>query len=199
MPILIVAYPLLVHLSALRHDLWLQLAALICLAAIPLYSRLRIGRVGAWLLLLALAGLLYALTFIVGGGQYALFIPPVLLPAALGTVFGESLLPGRTALITRVARASRGGDLPLELAHYTRGVTLVWTLALFALALTSIVLAAFAPLRTWSVFTNFISYLILGALFPLEYLWRRWRYPAFEHPGFWDYLKLVARTNYRKI
>src|SRR5262245_40336892 len=106
MPVLIVAYPLLVHLSALRHDLRLQLAALICLAAIPLYSRLRVGRIGAWLLFLAVVALLYALTFVVGGGQYALFIPPVLLPAALGMVFGESLLPGRTALITRVARAS---------------------------------------------------------------------------------------------
>ena len=38
----------------------------------------------------------------------------------------------------------------------------------------------------------------LGVMFPLEYLWRRWRYRRFEHPGFWAHIKLIARTDYRK-
>src|ERR1700752_2871694 len=152
----------------------------------------------ACLLILGLAAALYGLSF-VGGGQYALFIPPVALPAALGMLFGESLLPGRTALITRIARASRGGMLPPDLARYTRGVTMAWTAVLFALALTALMLALWAPLNVWSVFTNLVSYLILAALFPLEYLWRRLRFRHLEHPGFVGYVKLLARTNYRKV
>lgn len=198
MPVLIIAYPLLAHLATIRHDARLQWAALACLAAIPLYARLRAGRPGAWLLWLALAAALYGLVF-AGGGQYALFLPPVLLPAALGLLFGESLLRGRTPLITRVARAARGGSLPPELAQYTRRVTLMWTLLLSSLALTAAALALLAPLHAWSLFTNLVSYLILAAVFPLEYGWRRWRHRRFEHPGFWDYVKLVARTDYRRL
>ena len=70
---------------------------------------------------------------------------------------------------------------------------------LFGLALTAATLALTGPLQAWSVFTNFVSYAILGAMFPLEYAWRRWRYRRLEHPGFWDHLKLVARINYRKV
>ena len=198
MPILIVAYPLLAHLATMRHSLWLQWAALICLVAIPLYPQLRAPSPGAWALWLAIVAGLYGLVFL-GGGQYALFLPPVFLPVALGMLFGESLLRGRTPLITRVARAARGGHLPPELARYTRGVTMFWAALLFTIALTAALLALFAPLHTWSVFTNLVSYLILGAVFPLEYVLRRWRHHDIEHPGFWDYLKLVTRINYRKV
>lgn len=197
MPVLLIAYPLLAHLATLRHDLHLQWAALAVLAAVPLYRGLRGGRFGAWALWLALVAALYGLVFF-GGGQYALFLPPVILPAALGMLFGESLLRGRTPLIARVARASRGGSLPPELARYTRQVTLMWTLLLFGLAVSAAALALFASLEAWSLFANLISYLILAAAFPLEHLWRRWRHRQFEHPGFVDYLKLVVRTNYRK-
>jgi uncharacterized membrane protein len=198
MPLLIVAYPVLAHLATLRHDPWLQWAALSVLVAIPLYERLRGGRLVAWLIWAGVCAGLWVLVF-AGGGQYALFLPPVLLPMALGLLFGESLLPGRTPLITRVARAARGGSLPSELALYTRRVTMLWTAVLFGTGVTAGLLAWLAPLPAWSLFTNLWSYVILAAVFPLEYAWRRWRYRQFEHPGFWDHLKLVARTNYRRV
>jgi uncharacterized membrane protein len=197
MLVLIVAYPLLSHLATMRHNLWLQWAALICLVAIPLFPQMRAASPPAWGWWLGISAALYGLVF-VGGGQYALFLPPVLLPAALGMLFGESLLPGRTPLISRVARAARGGHLAPELMHYTRRVTAAWAGLLFALALTAALLALFAPLHAWSVFANLVSYVILGLAFPLEYLWRRWRYRQYEHPGFWAHIKLIARTNYRK-
>lgn len=198
MPLLIIAYPLLAHLATVRHDLWLQWAALVCLAAVPLFQPMRDGRAVALFGWLAISGVLYLLVF-AGGGQYALFIPPILLPTAMGMLFGESLLAGRTPLITRVARAARGGSLPPELALYTRQVTRLWTGLLLGIALVSATLALWAPLHAWSLFTNLISYLILGCVFPVEYAWRRWHYRQFDHPGFWDYLKLVARINYRRI
>jgi uncharacterized membrane protein len=198
MPLLILAYPLLAHLATAMQDLRLQWAALTMLAAIPFYERLRGVQPGAWAVWLCIAAALYGLVFL-GGGQYALFIPPVLLPAAAGMLFGESLLPGRTPLITRIARAARGGSLPAELAGYTRRVTVLWTILLFSISLVSAALALFAPLHIWSLFTNMICYLILGAMFPAEYVWRRWRHRGVDHPGFWTYLRQVARINYRKV
>ncbi|HZP11210.1 MAG TPA: hypothetical protein VFB36_02180 [Nevskiaceae bacterium] len=197
MLLLVIAYPLLSHLATVRQNLWLQWAALICLVAIPLYPQMRAMSPPAWGWWLGISAALYGLVFF-GGGQYALFLPPVLLPIALGMLFGESLLPGRTPLITRIARAARGGHLAPELAHYTRMVTMAWTALLFTIAASAALLAIFAPLHAWSLFTNLISYVILGVAFPLEYLWRRIRYRHLEHPGFVAHIKLIARTNYRK-
>ncbi|MGH8462000.1 MAG: ketosynthase [Stenotrophobium sp.] len=198
MPVLILAYPILVHLAVLLHQPLLQWLALCCLAAVPLYGGLRHARLRSWLLFAVLAALLYLLARS-GGGKYALFLPPVLLPAVSAWFFGRSLQAGQTPLITRIARATRSDELPPELVTYTRHVTELWTLALAGIGLLSIMLAIFAPLPLWSLFTNFINYLILAALFPLEYLYRRIRYRRLPHAGFVSYVRDVARINYRKL
>jgi uncharacterized membrane protein len=63
----------------------------------------------------------------------------------------------------------------------------------------SLLLAVFAPMPLWSLFTNFINYLLLAALFPLEYLYRRIRYQHLPHTGFIGYLRDVSRINYRRL
>ena len=176
----------------------LQWLALCCLVAIPLYQGLRAGRIQSWLLFIVLATALLLLTR-AGGGRYVLFIPPVILPAIGAWFFGRSLRAGEVPLITRIARASRADAMPAELVSYTRGVTWLWTLTLSGMALLSVALAAFAPMELWSLFTNFLNYLILGAIFPLEYLWRRLRFRHLEHPGFIGHIRMIARTNYRKL
>lgn len=198
MPVLILAYPLLVHLAVMLHLPLLQWLALCCLVAIPLYPRLRNGVGWSWLIYFSLVGFLLLLT-LAGGGRFALFIPPVLLPAVAAWFFWRSLRTGEIPLITRIARASRGGTLPPELLPYTRGVTWLWTFTLASLTLLSVALAIFAAPELWSLFTNFLNYLILAAIFPLEYLWRRLRFRHLEHPGFVGYIRMVATINYRKL
>ncbi|HWU67827.1 MAG TPA: hypothetical protein VN046_03045 [Stenotrophobium sp.] len=198
MPVLILAYPILVHLAVLLHQPLLQWLALCCLVAVPLYAGLRHARWRSWLAYLLLVALLYMLARS-GGGRYALFLPPVLLPAVAAWFFGRSLRSGQVPLITRIARATRDGALPPELADYTRRVTLLWALALGGIGLLSLLLAVFAPMPLWSLFTNFINYLLLAALFPLEYLYRRIRYRHLQHTGFIGYLRDVSRINYRRL
>lgn len=198
MPVLILAYPILVHLAVLLHQPLLQWLALCCLVAVPLYAGLRHARWRSWLAYLLLVALLYMLARS-GGGRYALFLPPVLLPAVAAWFFGRSLRSGQVPLITRIARATRDGALPPELADYTRRVTLLWALALGGIGLLSLLLAVFAPMPLWSLFTNFINYLLLAALFPLEYLYRRIRYQHLPHTGFIGYLRDVSRINYRRL
>lgn len=197
MPALVVAYPLLVHLGIILHQPLLQWLALCCLVAIPLYPSLRRFEARAWLLLLALIAALYGLTRS-GGGRYVLYLPPVLLPLVAAWFFGRSLRSGEVPLVTRIARATRDDELPAELVAYTRGVTWLWTLVLCGMALLSLGLALFAAPEIWSLFTNLLNYVILAAVFPLEYLWRRIRYRHLEHPGFIRYIRKVASTNYRR-
>ena len=92
-------------------------------------------------------------------------------------LFGGSLLPGRTPVVTRIARAARGPLSP-ELLQYTRIVT--WTWAAFAglQLLGSAVLLTFAPPAIWSLFVNGLdmpAMLILGGG---EYAYRRYRFRA---------------------
>ena len=192
LPILLaLAYPLLLHASVIYADSRLAFAALACLSAVALYVPLAQRRAWAWLLLgavLAALGLLQSS----GHGAVASYLPSLAIPAALGLLFGSSPRPGREALITGIARFARKAQMPAELERYTRRLTLVWT-GMFALMFTvALLLIVLQQWRLWSLVTNFISYLLVGALFFVEYWYRRWRFPQHEHGGFIEHIRTVA-------
>lgn len=197
MPIMLLAYPLLVHLAVLRQAPWLEWLALVLLCAIPQVRSLRAGRPGNWLLLMALAALLYVLVR-AGGGMVVLFIQPVLIPATLAAVFAGSLRRGQVPLVTRMAQMI-GGPLEPEVRVYTRQVTWLWVWVLALLAATDLGLALFAAPPVWSLFSNFLSYVLVGLVFAIEYGYRRLRFPAHDHPAFVDYMRRVLRTDYRAV
>ena len=197
MPALILSYPVLSHLSVALHQTLLEWLALVVLCAVPQYAALRAGRARNWLLLAALAGLLYLLTQ-AGGGIYVLLLPPVVLPAMAASFFIGTLRAGQVPLVTRMAAAERG-VLPPELLSYTRNVTLFWAWLLSSQALAAILLGLFAPRYWWSLYTNFISYAVLGAGFVLEYGYRRLRFRHLPHSSFIGFMRSLLRTNYRAV
>ncbi len=184
---LVLAYPLLTHAAIWLHKPSLQWAALTVLVAISIYDALKHKRLWAWLLLPGLSAALYGLVQL-GGGIYALFLQPILLPAAMFTMFVTSLRPGSVPLITRFATAVRG-TLPDDLACYTRKLTFWWSVAFALLALSATSLAVFASHQLWSVMANFVHYLFLGAIFLGEYLYRLRKFQHLEHPGFFAYVR----------
>ncbi len=192
---LLIAYPMLVQLSVVYHEPRLEWLALLVLCAIPQVPALCARRPGNWLLLLFIGTVLYGLVRI-GGGMYALFLPPVLATASVLAVFAASLRAGQVPLVTRLARAM-SGPLGPKVLHYTLRVTQMWVLVLIALTAAEAGLALFAPLSVWSLFSNGVNYVLVGLVFLLEYLYRRHRFPEDDHPGFLDYLRMVARTKYR--
>jgi uncharacterized membrane protein len=194
-PLLLLAYPLLVQWAVAWHEPRLEWLALLLLCAIPQYEDLCAGRRQNWLLLLLLGVVLYALVRI-GGGVYALFLPPVLITASVLAVFAGSLRAGQVPLVTRIAQTMRGA-LNAEVLQYTRRVTQLWVLVMLAITVAEVGLALFAPLPVWSLFSNGINYLLVGLVFLLEYLYRRRRFPEDDHPGFLDYVRRVARIPYR--
>ncbi|HKY91731.1 MAG TPA: hypothetical protein VJM11_11860 [Nevskiaceae bacterium] len=197
MAVLVVSYPILVHLSVLLHQPLLQWLSLVVLCAVPQYAGLKAGRPRAWLLLGLLGALLLIVTRL-GGGLYALFLPPIVLPAMLLILFGGSLRRGREPLITRMARATRT-ELPADLERYSRQVTVLWVVVLAAQVALAAGLALFASAETWSWYTNVASYVVIGAVFAIEYGWRRWRFRHLAHPGVVEYVRLLVRTDYRAL
>lgn len=191
----LLAYVLLVHLSIVLDQPWLAGLALIVLAAALLYKPLAGRRPAAWIGLLAAAGL-SAWTVRQGLTLYALYLPPILLPLGMLWWWAGSLRPGQTPFVTRIASLIRG-PLPPDYAAYTRGVTQLWVGVFTLLALAGIGLALWASPEIWSLFTNFLNTVFIGLVFVLEYAWRRYRFRHMDHPGFFEFIRKVAKAGVR--
>lgn len=107
-------------------------------------------------------------------------IPSVAIYLLLLWTFARTLVPGREALVTRLARHVHG-TLPDYISAYTRRVTWAWCLFFLAMALTSVLLFDFASLETWSVFANLLNLPLVALMFVLEYTYRILRFRDFSH------------------
>lgn len=197
MVFLIVAYVAALHLSIAFKSPGLQAVALGILGLVVLYAPLMKRRYWAWLLLSAWI----AITLMMANSWSAkllLFMPSVLMPLLMLLVFAPTLAPGRTAMITSVAAAIRG-DMPADLAIYTRRVTQMWTAVFLLMTVLHLVLAIWASAELWSLVSNFISYLVVAAIFLLEHLYHSWRYSHHWHPSFTQFLKALGKIDYRTI
>jgi hypothetical protein len=65
------------------------------------------------------------------------------------------------------------------------------------LALESLLLALFAPLHLWSIFSNFFNYLFLLLFFIVEYRIRVYLFPEVEHPGFFGFVRDLLQLDRR--
>ncbi len=161
------SYPITLHLAIING--FLQLAVWILLAIAVAHSLLILNSSKRKLTDLfppsvaALAVICLLLKI-----ETALYLPPVLISSLLFYLFGRTLLPGQEPLITRIARRMGDNDLPHR--RYTHVLTWVWTLFFAAILIESVLLALFATIEVWSLFTNFINYLLILVLFLLDYL-----------------------------
>lgn len=193
---LALGYPLLAHLGVVLDEPLLQWLALVWLLAVALGGALANRRAWAWTVLVLGSAALYAFVTM-SNGLYALYVPPAVIPAALFILFARSMRNGATPLVTRIATTMRGAPLPPELVVYTRHVTQLWCAVCLALFVSAVTLAIWASPPLWSVMTNFVHYLVLGAVFVFEFAWRRIRYAQHEQWGLVQYLRRLAQTRIR--
>jgi uncharacterized membrane protein len=195
---LALGYPLFAHLAVILDDARLEWLALVWLLGISLAGALIARRPWAWMTLGVGALLLYWLV-VAGHARYALFVPPALIPAALFILFARSLRRDTTPLISRVATAMRGEPLPLPppLVVYTRHVTVLWCGVFIVMFASAVVSAIWASPEVWSLMTNVVHYVALGAIFVIEFAYRRFRYRDLEPWGLFEYLRRLVRTNIR--
>ena len=130
--------------------------------------------------------------------RWVLYLPPVALPLLMWSVFRRTLAENQTALITQIATATHG-QLSDALCNYTHRLTALWCHLFLALALGSAILPFVASEHAWSLFTNFIAWLIIGVFFVVEFVYRQWRYRQVEHPSFWRYVQIVVQADVRNL
>jgi len=196
MPLLALGYPALAHLGVWLHNLQLQWLALVWVLMLSLWGALKQRRLWAWAVFAASAIALYPVTMS-GNGLYALYVPPIVIPFAMLLLFGGSLRAGATPLISRIAEIMRGEQLPDVLRTYTRRVTQLWCFVSAALMISAIVTAIWARDEVWSFTVNVVHYVVLGAVFLLEFFYRRRKYAQLEPWGLLQYLRRLAQTKIR--
>jgi uncharacterized membrane protein len=204
-----VAYPVLAHFAIARNSAGLTIAAMTLLAAISLLPGLARGAAAAWIAVPLIA---VAYWWLSGVDQaLPLYLPPIIVPAFLAYMFGNTLRPGRTPLISQLIRVlyAPGEEPEPAVWSYARRLTAAWTALFVALAAFNLLLAALAEpdglLRAggidppfpvshelWSLFTNLLDYLIVAAFFVIEYAYRRQRFPRQPYRNMFDFLRRTA-------
>lgn len=194
---LLVLYPFLVHAAVVTDSRWLAFVAMIVLGGNLLAPVLARTAVWAWL---GLAGVVAGSAWFAaaGDGRYFLYAAPVLIAVALCWLFGRSLMPDREPLVARIADAMRG-PLPPRVHRYTRAVTWFWTVLLASLAAFNLLLAVVASPAVWSLFANFINYFVLVGVFVGEWFFRCWYLAGDEGLNWRQYLRGLARLDYRRL
>ena len=99
--------------------------------------------------------------------------------AMLGWIFGITLRPGNTALITMMAERIHTHFTP-AMRLYTRQLTAVWTAYFIAMIVLSLMLYLLAPWAWWSFFCVVLTPLSAAVFFVGEHFWRYHRHPDFE-------------------
>ncbi|HHJ4328567.1 TPA: hypothetical protein ACQJWO_005893 [Klebsiella pneumoniae] len=120
---------------------------------------------------LAACGLGFCLLLGLAGEPALLRWYPLLINLLLLATFALSLRFG-PPLIERLARL-REPQLTDRAVRYTRRVTQLWCLFFIANALIISLLALYAPLAWWTLYTGLIAYLLMGLLFAGEWLVRQ--------------------------
>lgn len=109
------------------------------------------------------------------GLMLASAVPHTIAYLGLLTLFAASLAPDREAIITTVARRTRGA-LNDELLRYTRHVTIAWCCFFVVQLATSLLLWLLAPLAWWSAFVNLCTVPLVALMFGAELAYRHWRH-----------------------
>jgi uncharacterized membrane protein len=118
-------------------------------------------------------GAILGMAAILDEGRLFLFVPS-LVNLALLVAFGRTFYRG-PSMVETFARL-QGYRLSDEKIRYCRRVTAVWCV-FFAINSAAIAwLAVWASLAWWTMYTGIIAYVLVGALFAAEVVYRAWRF-----------------------
>jgi uncharacterized membrane protein len=213
---LAIAYPVVAHMAVVTRSVVVTAASLAVLASLFLVPRLVARNIVAWCLSpIVAAGLLWL------AHSHAAWLPlyatPVFVNIFGAWIFGHTLAPGQVPLIERIARLLHEKDgINERIASYARKVTIAWMLFLGGLAVLNTTLALLAepngvllimgfhpvvtvPVEVWSLFANFIDYIMAGVLFLGEYWYRQRKFPEQPYRNLLDFVNRARRVGHRVI
>ncbi len=184
-------YPIVVHLSVVYEAPFITACLLPVFyfivaqpfSALPnsdansnILNKLITIKSGVFFLLCSIA--LFSYLFI---NHSVIYLPPIIMILLILYPFLRSILPGHTPLISRFYQLTESEDKPGAM-QYTEKVTWVWVILIVLLFINTLILTFFASLETWSLFTNFINYLLMSGLFIAEWLFRMFWFKEWVSP-----------------
>ena len=170
--ILFAAYPFIVYFAYMRLETRAVGGLLLGLYAASLATRVRGPAAEIWQLVREHLGLVLLIVLvIVTGERRVLLLLPMAVCLYLLATFSWSLRAG-PPIVERMARLV-DPDLPDFCVPYCRKVTIAWCIFLAANATVVALLSLFAPFAWWALYTGFIFYLLIGALFAAEFTLRK--------------------------
>jgi len=125
-----------------------------------------------WLPVIAVASMV-ALTA-ASNHPFGLLLTPVAINMGLLGVFASSFFQKETT-VERLAKI-QVPDLPESELAYCRRVTIVWCVFFVLNGSTALALSLFSDIAVWTFYTGIVSYVLMGTLFTVEYIYRQWRY-----------------------
>ncbi len=171
-----IAYPVLIFASLTwleprQVGLVVLVLALVRLAMARMSTAVAVAK-AAWIPVAAVA--LVATGTAILNDPTGLLLAPTLVNVALLGTFGLSLWSDQP-MVERFAR-SQVAELPDDEVAYCRSVTKVWCVFFAANGSTALYLALASDVETWVLFTGLVSYLLIGMLFTVEYIYRHWKF-----------------------
>ncbi len=195
-PVLLLAPPA-AHLALMMHH-GMALAAIPIAIQAVLVTWVALSSIASRTVRVAACGAIFLCVLFLsrstdGGPVFASVVPHTMAYLALLALFATSLQPGRDAVITILARRSRG-RLSAEVVRYTRRVTWAWCWFFLAQLVGSFTLLLLAPLSVWSLFVNVCNLPLIGVMLCAEYVYRQWRHAAQPPERLFDMVRIVRQV-----
>lgn len=125
-----------------------------------------------------------------------IYLPPIIMISLIFYPFIRSVMPGKTPLISRFYQLTENENNP-QVMQYTEKVTWVWVVLIALLLINTLILTFFAPLAVWSLFTNFINYILMLVLFIAEWLFRMYWFKQWVSPV--KFIQQLLTIDQRKL
>ncbi|HEC27332.1 MAG TPA: hypothetical protein ENI67_07980 [Gammaproteobacteria bacterium] len=197
-PLLLLTYPLVLYFSIYSGHIERVVIYLALLLIFPFLSAvLRWTRPGPWHIVAAALAIILVISA-EGNEQYIVKLVPLSVNGVLLWFFASTLVSGRTPLVTRFASLMRD-DMPLAVLVYTRRATIAWTIYFLVMLIVSILLAFYAPIETWSFFSNILSYVLLLLMFLAEFTVRRMLLHEHMDYTFAEFIKRLRNVDFSSV
>ncbi len=197
-PLLLLFYPLALHIGIYSGNIQLALYYLSLLLILPFLFVVLTGSKPELKHTIPLLLATVLVSFIRGNETLIVKLFPLIVNGVLLWYFATSLMAERTPLITRLASLMRD-DMPEAVLIYTRHATIAWSFYFFFMLIASFLLSLYASIEIWSLFSNVLSYVFLVLMFVAEFTVRRIRVREHMDYSFSEFLTRVRKINFIRV
>ena len=107
---------------------------------------------------------------------------PVFIQLLLMYFFGRTLLKDKGPPFIESFVRLQFSEIPAEIYHYLRQLTILWTVFFAFNAMMCVFLAVWSNDQWWALYNGVFIYLMIGLITLVEYIYRHFRFPDLDIP-----------------